>query len=206
MARKPVHITSDAKRPEGRQVIWDTIRELGTFTVSEIEDRTRIKEATIKTYLRGLTNAGYLVRCDQERPANQTRYQPAVWKLIKDIGVDAPRVTKAGGDVGQGMGRENMWRTMRMHRSFTWRDLAVLASTEDHLVSEEEAKHYTRYLRRAGYLMELQKGGPGKLAVYRLLPSRYTGPRPPMIQRVRQVFDPNLGEVVWSQNQEGDES
>ena len=31
---------------------------------------------------------------------------------------------------------------------------------------------------------------------YRLI--RNTGPRPPMVQRIDAIYDPNLGAVVWT--------
>ncbi|MEW6490806.1 MAG: hypothetical protein AB1578_23205, partial [Thermodesulfobacteriota bacterium] len=65
------------------------------------------------------------------------------------------------------------------------------ASIEEHVVGEADAEHYCRYLAKAGYLARV---GHRR---YRHLPRRRTGPLPPQIQRVRQVFDPNTGEVVW---------
>ncbi|HHO8287620.1 TPA: hypothetical protein ACRXVW_006473, partial [Pseudomonas aeruginosa] len=39
---------------------------------------------------------------------------------------------------------------------------------------------------------------------YALKPGRYTGPRPPIVQREtrRQVYDPNLDQVMWSSHGE----
>ncbi|WP_423828505.1 hypothetical protein, partial [Staphylococcus aureus] len=75
--------------------------------------------------------------------------------------------------------------------------LAVQASTEEHAVRHREAQYYIGYLYRAGYLHRTVAGGPGRPARYRLIPSRYTGPLPPQIQRIRQVWDANKQEVVW---------
>jgi hypothetical protein len=36
------------------------------------------------------------------------------------------------------------------------------------------------------------------LTRYRFLAARYSGPKPPMIQRIKAVYDPNRSEVVWS--------
>lgn len=205
MARKPVHLIAAAPRPEGREVVWAEIRRLRTFTVADLEHATRITEATIRTYLLGLTRAGYLRRTDD--PVERTRYEPARWELVRDVGVEAPRVRKDGTEVTQGRAREQMWRTMRILREFTHRDLAIQASTETCQVAEADAKDYVKYLCRAKYLVCISTGGPGTLARYRFVPSRYTGPRPPMIQRIKQVFDPNLGRVMWSANNDkGDDA
>jgi len=37
------------------------------------------------------------------------------------------------------------------------------------------------------------------------LPSRYSGPRAPQIQRIRQVWDANKQEVVWRPEDGSDE-
>jgi hypothetical protein len=198
MARKPVHLTVASRHPQGRQVIWEAIRKLRLFRIADLEEHTRIREATLKTYVTGLTAAGYLVRADEEMPASEQRYQPGVWKLVRDTGVEAPRVRKNGTAVTQGLGREQLWRTMRIIGEFTFRELAVQASTEETPVSLEDAKHYCRYLERAGYLVVTAEARGSKPARYRLLPSRYTGPHPPQLQRVRQLWDPNLQRVVWS--------
>lgn len=198
MPRKPVHLMASARRPEGRQVIWQAIRRLHRFSLHDLERATRIHETTLKTYLVGLTNAGYLARVDAEEPAAEVRYQPAYWSLVRDIGIEAPRVRKDGTEVTQGRGREQMWRTMRIIGEFNAGELAVQASTEEHRVDPAEAKHYCHYLYKAGYLARTQAARRGSLARYRLLPSRYTGPQPPQIQRIRQLWDPNLGRVVWS--------
>lgn len=204
MPRKPVDLNSSARFPEGRQVIWEMIRKLKTFSALDIEDTTRISEHTIRAYLQGLEAAGYVRRLTHNGARDpKGRFPRRRWKLVKDVGVDAPRVTKDGKEVTQGRAREQMWRTMRVIGEFTPRDLAVHASTEEHPVNEDDARHYCRYLERARYLVAVQKGTPGhrpgtgQRTLYRLLKTRYTGPKPPMIQRVKQVFDPNLGEVVW---------
>lgn len=206
MARKPVDLIAAAPRPEGRQVIWGAIRKLRRFTVSKIEDTTRIKETTIRTYVRGLERAGYVQKIDKvcERITHiPGSFRAVVYELIKDCGVDAPRVTRNGSEVTQGRAREQMWRTMRVLRDFTWRDLAVQASTEEQAVDPSDARDYIKHLHAAGYLVCIRQAKPGNKpgtgtpAQYRMLASKYTGPHAPQVQRVKQVFDPNLGRVMW---------
>lgn len=50
-------------------------------------------------------------------------------------------------------------------------------------------------LLNTGFLRVVQKADPvkGRIATYRLI--RNDGPKPPQIQRVKQVFDPNTGKV-----------
>jgi len=194
--RKRVDLNAAARFPGGRDVIWSAIRKLRTgFSIMDIERTTRINESTIRTYVQGLTKAGYLERLNAEPVGG--RYPRAAWNLIRDVGIDAPRVTRTGKAVSQGLGRENMWRTMRILNSFTVVELCATASTDTVTVDIMDAQHYCKYLQRAGYLRVVTPGHSGKRRRYALLKARYSGPKPPMIQRVHQVFDPNLGAVVW---------
>jgi hypothetical protein len=178
---------------ETREAIWAAIRRLVTFTVRELRLATRCSLEQVRDYVTGLSAAGYLERRDN-----------FAYVLVRDCGIDAPRVRRDGSEITQGKGREQMWLVMKVLDDFSARDLAVHASTEDVHVSEIDAKDYIHYLHQAGYLYEQQRGipgnrsGGGSLARYWLLPQKYTGPRPPMIQRVKQVYDQNLKKVVWS--------
>ena len=113
------------------------------------------------------------------------------YELVKDS-LEAPRVRSDGSFVTQGRGRQNMWRSMQILKRFTLSDLVAGSSTEEHPISWAEAEHYTAYLARAGYL---KKAGRGMTSSYLLV--RNTGPKAPMIQRIRQVWDQNLKKVVW---------
>ncbi len=183
-----------------RDAIWVAIRDLREFSVSEIEDKTRISHSSIKTYILGLTKAGYLKRTEHHHRAKiDNRFVANRWQLIKDTGVDAPRVTRDGKRITQGLGRENMWHAMRILRDFSAKDLAAQASNDDILIKHADARTYIKYLHMAGYLIIVMpaKSDDKSQTRYRMPASRYTGPRPPMIQRTKQVFDPNTGKVVW---------
>lgn len=181
--------------------MWAVIRRLRRFTVKELADETRSGSATVRDYVDGLFAAGYLGQ-DGTKPVRGNA--TTVYVLVRDVGVDAPRVRKDGTEVTQGRGREQMWLAMRILKEFSAHDLAISASTEETPVAVSEAQSYVTFLHKAKYLALVRPHTPGKAGVarYRLLPSRYTGPRPPMIQRVKQVYDPNLKKVVWSQGGE----
>ena len=209
MARKRIDLTRAQRFPSDRQAIWQAIRKQRTFTVMSIEDKTRINPATIRSYLTSLTRAGYLVRIPGEQRVKDRRgrfslQRESRWELTRDVGVDAPRVTRDGKEVTQGRGRDAMWRAMKMLKQFNYRELAAYASTGDHAIREIEARDYCRFLHYAGYLsvksahVNGHKKGAGQLTVYRFIASRNTGPYAPMIQRIKAVFDPNLNEVVYT--------
>ncbi|ETD85760.1 hypothetical protein ACTTAF_06315 [Rhodobacter capsulatus] len=186
----------DTMQKEGmtnpRQTIWTAIRDLagedlaGQFTVTDIVDRTGVHRKTASDYFACLVAAEYLTA---------TADTPPVFVLRKDGGVHAPRVRRDGSAVTQGAGALNMWRSMRGLAQFSYRDIALHSTTPTVSVNEETAKSFCAMLLATGFLRVVQKADPAKarLAIYRLI--RNDGPKPPQIQRVKQVFDPNTGKV-----------
>lgn len=192
---------ADRRRPdETRDALWRAIRRTGgeSFRVRDIARGARHEIETIREYLAGLARAGYL-----ERTSPVKCGATATYRLVRDSGAEAPRVRRDGTPVVMGRGREQMWRTMRILGDFSARELAVSASTEDVAVAETEARTYCTHLHRAGYLVLARsakpghRAGTGERARYRMLRSAYTGPKPPQVQRNKQVYDPNLRQVVW---------
>jgi len=207
--RQPVSQGHRHKFLTHRDAIWAAIRELREeFTINDLESKTRASKDTIKNYLTGLMIAGYVQRLDRLHHAQTpgaaritTAFTCYLYNLIKDVGVDAPRVKRDGSPVTQGLARENMWRTMRIIKQFNIRHLVVHASTEETQVKESDAKDYLKYLKAAGYVRIIQKRAPGRSTVYLFIDAMYSGPKPPMVQKVGQVFDPNTREVVWTEGQ-----
>jgi len=181
MSRRPVDQISALQT---REALWEAIRKFqGPFTSRQLRNETRCTVSQVSEYLKGLTAAGILTK---ER--SRSTGQPHRYELANDVGVEAPRVRRDGSVVTQGRGREQMWETMRAMVRFSARDLHVFASTDEHSVALSEAAAYCNTLHQAGYLSKDRE-------FYTL--HRRTGPKPPMIQRTKAVFDPNLGEVVW---------
>jgi hypothetical protein len=192
-----------------RQRAWEAIRRhAGAFTCFQIARKAKVDDATLVTYLGSLEKAGFLVGEDMTGKPVRAR---KTWTLEKDNGVEAPRVTRDGKPVTQGMGTESMWRSMRIIGEFNPAELAAHASASGVDVSERTAKCYVGALKNAAYLVvvaaSVSRGGRlgADQARYRLLPGKYTGPRPPMIQRTKSVYDPNLGKVVWQEEPENDD-
>jgi len=194
MSRKPI----DQQQPsECRKAVWDEIRDCGgkPFSVPDIAKCVRLEVSTVRDYLTGLERAGYL----EIHTLRKGLFGGNIYILVKDVGHDAPRVRKNGTPVTMGQGRRQMWNAMRILKDFSATDLAFNASIDDHKVAESEALTYCQILCKAGYLV----GRTGQR--YRLLPSMWTGPHPPQIQRTKQVYDPNLKRVVWSKVEGGAE-
>lgn len=183
MSRRPVDEIAKSRDAEGRQVIWEAIRALNgaEFRTHDLTEATRIGRYTIRSYVNCLTAGGVLNRRDTE-----DGYR---WRLARDEGYYAPRLNSKGERVTQGLGVEQMWRAMRIMKQFVTRDLALHATTDEVLVSDETAKKYCSMLLACGYLTCIEKATFERQATYRL--TRNSGPLAPQIQRVKQVFDPN---------------
>lgn len=186
------------KSKDNRQIVWDRLKaEPGEWIeIALLADAIGVVRKTATDYLICLEAGGYVERRDAHHP------EGAAARLVRDAGHHAPRLHRDGSVVTQGAGVANIWRSMRMLAKFTSRDLALHSSTPTVTVSEETAKSYCSMLFTTGYLRVLQKADPvkGRLAVYRLI--RNDGPKPPMIQRVKQVYDPNTGRVYRKAGQE----
>lgn len=178
---------ADAGTP-GRQHIWEAVRKTsGTFTVTDIADATGAVRKTIHDYLGCLAAGGYLAHTPATAPGLS-----AIYELLKDTGHHAPRLRRDGTAVTQGQATEQMWRSMCILKQFSYRDLIETATIE---IPEWTAKSYCRILLATGYLRVMQKADPakGRIAHYRLI--RNSGPKPPQVQRVKRIFDPNTRTV-----------
>jgi len=189
MSGRPIDQLSKSKKPYGQDGIWIEIRKLNVFTATQIVIATDINRKTITDYIKRLEAGGYV---EKHKQFDETK----MFILVRDAGVHAPRLKKDGTPVTMGSGTKNMWRSMRMLKTFTSRDLALHSTTDTVVVEEATAHRYCGMLLKAKYLRVLKKAVPGKCqATYRFV--RDTGPKPPQIQNVKQVFDPNLNEVTY---------
>lgn len=189
MASTPI---SQRHKKDSRQAVWNIVRQLRTdFTIADVAAKTKMATDTIRDYLNGLEKAGYL-----KGTPGQTIGSAKHYTLVKDAGFDAPRVKRDGSPCKRGAGNEQMWRTMRILKTFTCAELAVNASTTKHQVKESTAVDYCGDLLKAGYLRVVSGHGPVAVT-YRLI--RNTGPKPPIVQRIKQIYDQNQQKVVWTE-------
>lgn len=203
MARKPVTAYAGGKGP--RQRIWEAIRARGEaeWTRYSIARAACVADTTVTTYCQALEKAGIVARAGEQR-INSVAAEVR-WTLVRDEGIDAPRLKRDGSRVTNGLAQEQMWRALRVLAcDLNARELAAHASTAAVPVTLSAAEHYLTWLMAAGYLIRtragkgLGKAGKGVTARYRLNLARNTGPRPPMICRAKVVYDPNEDAVVWA--------
>lgn len=184
--------TIDEQSPlRGQDAYWGIIRELGAngglFSVADITRKTNATTDIVREYVIRLEKAGYIARAGHDGSS-------VLFCLVRDSRF-TPRVRRDGSQVLPTR-QDQMWRTMKMLKRFTAQDLAVAASTEQVRVSPVHAQDYIKHLGLAGYVCRCGNGE------YALLPTKNTGPLAPYIQRVKQVFDPNLNCVVWRSDHE----
>ncbi len=182
---------ADSAMAAPRQAIWtEARRRPQAVSAWVIAERTGVLRKTVSDYLRALERAGHLALViDAEAEGDR------VYVLVRDTGHEAPRVRRDGSAVAQGGGVEAMWRTMQVLGEFTAAEVSHHATTERGAVSEATAATYVSVLAKAGYLRKVRAAQSrlARPAVYRLV--RRTGPKPPQVQRVKRVYDPNTGEV-----------
>ena len=203
---KPAHLVSTAGRVGGRQGVWQAIRKLRQFTIIAVADEARAETDMVRTYVDSLRRGGYLTIVGVAPPkrAIASTSHPAqkranIFELVKDVGFEAPRVKRDGSASTQGAAREQMWRAMKLLDSFTPRELALAASTDEHAVSDVDAADYARNLHKAAYLTLAQAATKRTQARYRFIRNRNSGPLPPQVQRLSSIWDPNLRMVVWQE-------
>lgn len=201
--RRPARLErAGALTPRDR--MWAAIRGFGSaggvwFSVAEIMVLSDQRADTVLTYMVGLGKAGYIADAMEARTLPLlARRELRRYRLVRDVGVEAPRVTADGKPVTQGIGRDQMWRAMRVLKTFDWRELVLAASTERHPVAKDEAKTYLKFLARAGYLVVTRAARGGAAAArYRFVRARDTGPRAPLVTADKSVMDGNTGELVF---------
>lgn len=202
--KKPIHLEMKGLKTN-RQRIWEALRAARhDFTVQHIAWAVDLDLETARYHITALRRAGYIEAVDTRPLPGAEQFL----RLAKDCGVEAPAVTRKGAPRLSGLGTEAMWRTLRILGEISAEELAEQASASVPTTAKT-AYAYLLWLQRAGYVAATaqSKSGPkGQCARYRLLPGMYTGPMPPMVQRNGQLFDANLGEVVYVHPPKGGQS
>lgn len=199
MSRQPA-VNELAGGKSQRQRVWEAIRrfeaeEPNQFTIEQLSRSSKVEEAPVRDYLKGLEAAGYVAHVGLTMDRNRVKH---VYALAQDNGVEAPRVRRDGSEVTQGRGTEAMWSAMATLDSFTHHFLAELAG-----VKPTTAAAYCGALGKAGYLEVIKPGkglGKGGVAtLWRLAHAHRQKPRAPMITRLKAVYDPNIHQLVWGE-------
>jgi hypothetical protein len=204
MARRPARLErAGALTPRDR--MWSAIRALNgptmtgsLFSAAEIAYLSQQHHDTVQSYLQGLAAAGYIERHEADRPQGRPLRALFQHHLVRDVGVDAPRVTTEGKPVTAGQANELLWTALKVLREFDCAALMQAVHDAGGNVSIRTVKTYVTFLTRAGYLAIAAASRPGTQARYCFNRAHNTGPRAPMITRDKEVMDANTGRIVWS--------
>lgn len=189
--KQPPALTLAAKALTDREKMWTVMRQEKSFTQAKIASLAGCGKSKVQDYLRGLCRAGFVRNLGEAGKY----FTISEYELVRDTGVDAPRVRKDGAML-PASGRTRMWNAMRVLGVFSVDELVNAAGLPEAPVAFNEAQTYCAWLARGGYL-----AGDG--AVWRFIPAKFTGAKAPQILRVKALFDPNLGEVVYQPAPEG---
>ncbi|MGB0683371.1 MAG: hypothetical protein ACPGOV_11710 [Magnetovibrionaceae bacterium] len=145
---------------------------------------------SVRGYVKGLVGAKFIAVEPRDRPG-----QPNHYTVIKQHHGEAPCVTREGEPAKHGLAIEALWRTLRtMRGTFTPETLAVLASTDEVQIKPERARSYLNDLAKTQII---RKDGDK----YSFVEAFNPGPRAPLVQSVKRVFDPNSWKVLWSSDE-----
>jgi predicted transcriptional regulator len=182
------------RHSEFQQKIWNAARSLPVegrafFSVRDVVERAGVKYQVVNRYFRALARSGMLMVCGRCGRRNTYSFE-------RDFGVEAPRICANGCESLDGRVYEQLWRTVRILKFFSARELAITASTEERFVSYDAARKYVRCLYNAGYLRLVERGRCGRQGRYALCRQMNTGPKAPQIHKGGVVYDANLCRVM----------
>ena len=188
-----------------RQRVWLAISKFkNDFTLLQVAEEGAMKETSTRDFITGLQRAGY-IEVAYEQAISGKRVKRLHYRLIRDVGYNAPTVDRDGNETKPAQANKAMWNTLRiLKRAINAEELAALSSNDELQIAVHTANSYLQLLHSAGYLRVTQKyqNITGKKSKYQLYEHMNTGPIPPQIQRAKQVFDPNTNKLMFSERPE----
>jgi hypothetical protein len=179
----------------GGKHYWATIRKVagqrdGLFTVNDVFGLTGgVTRPAVTNYVLALLADGHV------EVAATRHWGGRCEKTYRLLRKEAAAPELGALHNRQAIRRQQLWRAMRALQSFTIRELACAASTEEAPISDAVAQNYLWWLRRAGYVALL--GRKGTVGHYQLLRRKNTGPFAPIVRhREQTIVDRNNGESV----------
>ncbi|RKV77974.1 MAG: HTH domain-containing protein [Neisseria sp.] len=179
-------VTTLTKPRNRRQEIWNCLRgnKDRFLTLSEIAEACQLSGNTVYGYLKSLNKGGFVSVQKEAGIGSPCRY-----RLERDTGMDAPRLSDDGQPLKCPV-TEALWRTMRILKTFDLDGLTAHVNMT-HPVSRSMVRVYAQHLEKAGYL---KNTGNARKKSFVLL--KNTGSKAPQLLAVREVYDPNINEIV----------
>ncbi len=169
-------------KPSIRTQMYRMMRANKDKSFTRMDFKTALKLTSVDNrYLAALVAYGYATVEEDE-----AGYR---WQLIKDVGNEAPRFSADGVLITESGANEAMWRAIRILKHFSYAELFAYVGK---YTTAGNVKSYIKHLHQAGYLRQERKGI--EAATYYLVQN--TGPQPPQVLRVKEVYDPNLDKIM----------
>lgn len=170
--------------------MWDAMlsykgREFNRKMLEEILgwEKSKIDDLYIK----------FLVRHEFLKVVKNIR--PLSYILVSPVSVDCPRFLASGELVTKSNITQNLWRSMRMLSNFTCDELVAHSTTSTVTATADSARFFIYILKKADYIKVIDKTGKGRKERYQLV--KNTGPKPPQVLKVKELYDPNKNEIVY---------
>ncbi len=186
-------VTVDLTLPRSEEALWKLILkldEVGPWTARMIADATQINPGTPRRLLRRLLQAGIAAQVGEHRTRGKNPQAAPLYRLTRRP-LEMPRLNDDGSERLEPL-METLWRTMKMAKTFTLKELAALAEAEGSPVNQSYVGGYCNTLVHAGVLAKIPS--VTRETRYRLL--RNVGQRAPKILQGKIVFDPNARSVL----------
>lgn len=195
MTKRPladmVQIT--ARVPRGNEGFWSIIRGLdaeGPWTLRQVDDRSNVDRARVRDYVKRLELGGIAQRVGEAKAARGVN-AANVYRLLK-APFEAPRLDRHGRPLRE-TATQLLWRSMRILKTFTARELRESAELDDHSIALTTTRNYLHALEQVDILASGSVAG-SKTRCFRLL--RDVGPKAPSVSSSLIVFDPNSRQVI----------
>lgn len=188
-------VKANLRVPRGNDAYWKLILELdqaGPWTIRQLVARSNVSTGTIGQFVDALQLAGIATIVGRDTPRRAHMPGAAHYRLARRP-VDTPRLRRDGTELPEPQ-IQVLWRTLRMIKVFSPRELVELASEGGGEVNLSHARGYLSLLSAAGIIVQVKPNGAGDEGRYRL--ARDLGPRAPKILQARMIFDPNANQVV----------
>ena len=181
-----------------RQRMWEAIRNAnGDFVALEIVQQSKCDLHNVYHYLRALTKANFLSANEVPSTKRKGDRPTKRYTLLKNTGIEAPRINSKGEQVVAGPKYELLWRTLRISKTVPTQQLVDHAAAAGLKITPRSVNLYTKALIDAGYIHVTGRDGHRQ---FTLKPYMNTGPRPPQIQNIKAVYDPNLNKVMHTED------
>lgn len=176
--------------PKTREELWSVIAYLRDFSLPDLKTKEGPSMQTLRRHVASLVKAGHL-REEAERPTGICKRYHVVSNSAARPDIDLAGKSKPPS------GRQRMWAGMKVSQVFDFRDVSLWSS-----VPLEAARLYCYALRNAGYLsVRRAASANGTPELYKFNRNKDTGIYAPQITREKKVFDRNLGQIVWPEEE-----